>query len=272
MQTLKKQGEYIERLLLRLCLAEERLAEAKQQRSTESSSFYPPSTPANGTPRRQSPREIGKEIASLKSKIAHSEEQERSSLPRLSELYIEIQKRARWDRVQRHLASTIDFQAQYYYYQQQVQSPGLHPPAPPPSAVHETFSHVTRPVEQFARMPDVQESPMEAVFSPGLASCLSPLSPDFVPGGYGNLGDPFAESFRTMGAANKATQKLVEEDKAQGNEQKEREHRPLTPTNSSVRSSSVPESAVELPFRPRRASVPTKFSWSDEDFDEYESD
>lgn len=243
MQNLQTQDRLAKHLLTRLSTAEERLSRAESQSSPT---------------RTESPRKIKREISQLKARMADNAQQERLTLHRLSDLYVEIQGRERWDAVQRQKAQGAQPQPQYYYFQVQ------YPQAPPPTAVNGTFSHHSQPVEQFARMPEVEDGPMptpflpgESPLTPGFASCLSPLSPDFVPG------SPFAENvFWAKGTRDD------EEDEA-GEETVER--RSYTPTGSSARSSSVPRSTVCMPLRERRASVPPpRFMWSDEDAEEYD--
>jgi hypothetical protein len=233
----------------RLSTAEERLARAESQSSPT---------------RTESPRKIRREINQLNARAAENAHQELSTLHRLSELYVEIRGRERWAAVQRQKAQGAQLQPQYYYFQVH------YPHAPPPTAVNGTFSHHSQPVEQFAMMPEgegglMEQSmptpfaPGESPITPGFASCLSPLSPDFVPG------SPFAEHvFWAKG--DKYEDEVGEE--VPGKE--DVGPRSYTPTGSSARSSSVPRPTVCMPFRERRASVPPpRFMWSDEDAEEY---
>jgi hypothetical protein len=243
MQNLQSQDLRAKRLLSRLASAEERLAHAEVERTVPGEA-----------------RRIRKEISLLKTKMAENAHQERLTLLRLSDLYVEIQGRERWSAVQRQkgLEGFVASVPQYYY----CQAP---PPPPPPTAVNGSFPAAA--VEQFATrilasVAEGDSSPTsEAVLTPGFAaSLLSPLSPDFVPG------SPFAENvfWAKETKMEKNDDGAVDEEDGEG-------RRPHTPTGSSARSSSAPRSVVSMPFRERRSSVPPpKFTWSDEDGEERE--
>lgn len=244
MQNLQSQDLRAKRLLSRLTSAEERLAHAEAERTVPGEA-----------------RRIRKEISLLKAKMAETAHQERLTLLRMSDLYVEIQGRERWSAVQRQkaLQGCVANVPQYYYFQ--VQAPP--PPPPPPTAVNGSFPAAA--VEPFdamklASLAEGDYNSSEAVLTPGFAaSLLSPLSPDFVPG------SPFAENVFWA----KETKEETKAEKDDGGAVDVGGRRPHTPTGSSARSSSVPRSVVSMPFRERRSSVPPpKFTWSDEDADE----
>lgn len=241
MQNLQSQDVRAKRLLSRLTSAEERLALAEVERTVPGEA-----------------RRIRKEISLLKAKMAENAQQERLTLLRLSDLYVEIQGRERWTAVQRQKAMQgfVASLPQYHYYPVQA------PPPPPPTAVNGSFPAAA--VEQFdaqslASLAEAESNSSEVALTPGFAaSLLSPLSPDFVPG------NPFAENiFWAKGSMpEKVDDGVVNDGDVEG-------RRPHTPTGSSARSSSVPRSVVTLPYRERRSSVPPpRFIWSDEDAEE----
>ena len=144
-QSLQKQDERANRLLERLSAALEHLPNAR--------------TPAEA-------RKTRKDAQNIRKKIAQNTQQERSTLSRLSDLYIEIQSRERWNRVQQ-----LQLQRQ-----PMMTIPSLSPPPPAYYAVPPYFAcpSVVTPPKPF-------QPTLDRLHAPFGTSRLSPLSPCFVP-------------------------------------------------------------------------------------------
>ncbi|KAK1771278.1 hypothetical protein QBC33DRAFT_510814 [Phialemonium atrogriseum] len=100
-------------------------------------------------------KKIRKAVNTIRKNINRNATQERSTLARLSDLYIEIQGRERWHQIQQQkAASQACLFGPYYPVSPCIMAPPMYSTMPSPVA------------------PD----------SPSTMSCLSPLSPTFVPG------------------------------------------------------------------------------------------
>ncbi|KAJ9145152.1 hypothetical protein NKR19_g6176 [Coniochaeta hoffmannii] len=244
LQSLQGQNERAKRLLQRLSLAQERLL-----------------LDHHGTGEA---RKIRKEMRLVQKKIADSEQQERLTLLRLGDLYMEIQTRERWQQLQQQTVAARIAQQQPYYpvvlaavasrragdmtistHSPDTVPPPVEvtsPPPPPPPTAASCF---------FSSFPPL---------SPG-SSCLSPLSPSFVPG------LPFKEnSFWSIGR--RGSERPWDGPDGSGQDESDSSERGRSHTPSGLapsRTSSVPRRLGCLEARTRRASVPAvRMTWTDE--------
>lgn len=246
-QSLQGQNERAKRLLQRLSLAEERLL--------------------LGCPATGEARKIRKEMRLVKKKMAENEQQERLTLLRLGDLYVEIQNRERWAQVQQQRVAALMAQQQQQPYYPRVFAPMVSRPAVN-LTVSTSSDTVPPPLEATSPPPPPPPTAASCFFSsfPSLSpgsSCLSPLSPSFEPG------LPFEENFFWSSARrNSALGKQVDLNSVCGQDDNEsdgrsRSHTPAGPAPS--RTSSVPRPSSCAKAGNRRASVPAvRMAWADD--------
>ena len=246
LQSLQGQNERAKRLLQRLSMAQERLllghhgvGEARKTR---------------------------KEMRLIQKKIADSEQQERLTLLRLGDLYMEIQTRERWQQLQQQTAAVR-------MAQQQPRYPLVFAPIASRRAGDMTISThspdtAPPPVEVTSPPPPPPPTAASCFFSsfpplsPG-SSCLSPLSPSFVPG------LPFEEnSFWSIGRQDSVLGRTGDGAGGSGQDERDSSKRGQSHTREDLtpsRTSSVPRHSGYLEARTRRASVPAvRMTWADE--------
>lgn len=249
-QSLQGQNERAKKLLQRLSLAEERLL--------------------LGCHGAGEARKIRKEMRLTKKKMADNEQQERLTLLRLGDLYVEIQARERRIQLQQQRMAGLVAQ------QQQQQQPaylfaslaGHCRPVEDTTNSAESPDAVPPALEEMSPPPPPPPSAASCFFSsflplsPG-SSCLSPLSPSFVPG------LPFEETFFwSSGHCTSAPGNQADGSDVVGQDEEKLNERGRGHTHAvqaSNRTCSVPRPPSYVTVRNRRASVPTvRLAWADE--------
>lgn len=245
-QSLQGQNERAKRLLQRLSTAEERLLLGCL---------------AAGEARR-----IRKEMRLLKKKMADNAQQERLTLLRLGDLYVEIQARERWVQVQQQRLSALMAQQQHPYcprvFAAMTTRHGrgdlMAAPTSPADAV---------PASLLGQMSPPPPPPPTAVscfssFPPQSPWTLSPLSPSFVPGLPFEANGFWAAELKS-GLGKYGDGKASLEQGEEGHNERGRGRTPMAPAPS--RTSSVPRLSGSEKERKRGASVPAaRTAWADE--------
>jgi hypothetical protein len=198
--------------------------------------------------------------------MADNEQQERLTLLRLGDLYVEIQSRERWAQLQQQRLAVVMAQQQQPYYPRAFGPTANHPAS---DITASTSPNSVPP--PFAQMSPPPPPPPTAVscFSsfPPLSPCtLSPLSPSFVPGlpfeANGFWSSELKSSLGTIGDGNTSS-----EQDEQWIYERGRSHTPVEAAPS--HSSSLPRLSSSEKVRNRGASVPAvRTAWADETADE----
>ncbi|OIW32126.1 hypothetical protein CONLIGDRAFT_253014 [Coniochaeta ligniaria NRRL 30616] len=242
-QSLQGQNERAKKLLQRLSSAEERLLLGCL---------------AAGEARR-----LRKEMRLLKKKMADNAQQERLTLLRLGDLYVDIQNRERWVQLQQQRLATVMAQQQQQPYYPRVFAPVA---SRRPEDVMTSTSLDTVPQEPGQMSPPPPPPPTAVPWFgslPPLSPCtLSPLSPTFVPGlpfeANGFWASELKSCLGKYGDGNTSSAQDEEDIDERG-----RGHTPSTAAPS--RASSLPRLSVFERERNRRASVPTvRMGWVDD--------
>ncbi|KAB5572130.1 hypothetical protein GE09DRAFT_659165 [Coniochaeta sp. 2T2.1] len=259
-QALHDQNERAKRLLARLASAEERLLLDQECHAPGER------------------RKLRKNISLLKKEMAKNAEQERATLLRLGDLYVEIQQRERWMQLQQQRISALMAlqQQQQLFYPRVFAGPIVVNPQGSEGDVAVSSS----PVEQTAQIPEEAcpppppPPPPTAVpwfnsfppLSPTTSSCLSPLSPSFRPGEPFQMNGLFSSRHRDSsplgkhGDGNDPPERDTREKEDRG-----RSHVPASPTPTRTTSVPRPDSCDRARGR-RRDSVPatSRIAWADE--------
>ncbi|KAB5572340.1 hypothetical protein GE09DRAFT_1054441 [Coniochaeta sp. 2T2.1] len=256
-QALHDQNERAKRLLARLASAEERLLLDQECHAPGER------------------RKLRKNISLLKKDMAKNAEQERATLLRLGDLYVEIQQRERWKQLQQQRISALMAlqQHQHPYYPRVFAAPLV----VNPQGSEEDVAVFSSPVEQTAQIPEEAcppPSPPTAVpwfnsfppLSPTTSSCLSPLSPSFRPGEPFQMNGLFSTRRRDSSPLGKyGDGNDPSEEDAREKDDRGRSHVPAAPTPTRTTSVPRPDSCDRARGR-RCDSVPaaTRIAWADE--------
>ncbi|KAH8912536.1 hypothetical protein BR93DRAFT_933521 [Coniochaeta sp. PMI_546] len=239
-QSLQGQNERAKKLLQRLSSAEDRLL--------------------LGCLGAGEARRLRKETRLLRKKVADNAQQERLTLLRLGDLYVEIQNRERWVQLQQErLAALMARQQQPYYPRVFAPVVSHGPDDATASTPADTGPSLFRQMSPPPPPPPTAVSCLSSF--PPLSPCtLSPLSPSFVPGlpfeANGFWASELKSSLEKYGDGDASS-----EQDENGIDERGRSHSPVSAVPSRA-ASSLPRPSSSEKVRNRGASVPAaRMAW-----------